>query len=342
MPLFSYTVKDKAGKTHKNKGNFSTKEALIDNLQKKDFFIVSITEATYSKHVKKGASKKKRKRFRRKKAKLQDLLVFSRQLATMLDAGVPLVRSLTVIQTQIVSETFYNVVKTISKDVEQGSPLSAALATHPKIFNQFWVSLVEVSEASGTIPKILNKLSFYLEQQAEFKSTIISGIIYPLILFCVSMGAVAFFALVVGPKFEDIFSSMGVELPWVTRTLLNSFRFFRENSLYIFGSIVGAIFLFKTYTKTYTGRLHYEKFLFQAPVIGEIYKLIIVERFSAQMAILIDSGVPILYALDITERLVNNNTCALIVSDVRESVKEGELLVAPMERSGFFPPMCMI
>ena len=97
----------------------------------------------------------------------------------------------------------------------------------------------------------------------------------------------------------------------------------------------------KMYVKTYTGRLHYEKLLFRAPVIGDVYKLIIVERFSAQMAILIESGVPILYALDITERLVDNNTCALIISDIREAVKEGELLVAPMERSGFFPPMCV-
>ena len=341
MPTFSYIVKDKAGKTQKNTGNYPTKEALIHHLQKKELFIVRITESGHVKPTKKKSVKKKKNQFRRKKIKLQDILVFGSQLATMLDSGVPLTRSLAVIQAQIVSEQFHHVVGAILKDVEQGTALSAALSNHPKVFNQFWVSLIEVGEASGTIPKILNKLAFYLEQQSSFRSTIVSGVLYPAILFCVSMGAVAFFALVVGPKFEGIFHSMGVELPWITRTLLDIFRFFRENFLYIAGSIGGAIFLFKKLTKTYQGRLLYEKFLFQAPVIGDIYKLIIVERFSAQMAILIESGVPILYALDITERLVDNNTCALVVADIREAVKEGELLVEPMERSGFFPPMCV-
>ncbi len=304
MTLFTYTVKDKSGKTHKDTGNYPTKEALIRHLQKQEFFIIKIVEDTYTRPAKKKATKKKRKQFRHKKVKLEDLLIFSRQLATMLDAGVPLVRSLTVIQVQIVSEQFYHVVQKIAKDVEEGTALSAALSAHPKIFNQFWISLIEVGEASGTIPKILNKLSFYLEQQADFKTTIISGIIYPLILFSVSMGAIAFFALVVGPKFENIFHSMGAELPWITKTLLMLFRLFRQNFLYIFGSIVIAIFIFRRSVKTYRGKLYYERFLFQAPVIGDIFKLIIVERFASQMAILIDSGVPILYALDITERVV--------------------------------------
>lgn len=341
MTLFTYTVKDKAGKTHKETGNYTTKNALVNYLQKKEYFIINISEVTLVKPSKKKTSKNKKRRFHRKKIILQDLLVFSRQLATMLEAGVPLVRSISVIEAQIASQNFSKIVLKIGKNIEEGTTLSAALAAHPKVFNQFWISLIEVGEASGTIPKILNKLSFYLEQQANFKTTIISGIIYPLILFAVSMGAIAFFALVVGPKFEDIFHSMGAELPYITKTLLMIFRIFRENFFYFLGALISAIFVFRAYVKTYQGRLHYENFLFHAPVIGDIFKLIIVERFTAQMAILIDSGVPILYALEITERLVSNNTCALVISEIREAVKEGELLVAPMERSGFFPPMCV-
>ena len=119
-----------------------------------------------------------------------------------------------------------------------------ALAKHPKVFNQFWVSLVEVGEASGTIPAILNKLSFYLEQQAAFSSAIISGIIYPAILFVVATGAIAFFALFVGPKFEEIFTSMNAELPWITTQLLMMFKFVRNNFFWILGGFILAVVLF--------------------------------------------------------------------------------------------------
>lgn len=340
MPKFSYVVKNREGKTFNNTAEAGTRDALIHQLQKENFFIVNIEEVT-DRPAQKAAGKKKPKKFRRKNIKLQDLLVFSRQLATMLEAGVPLIRSLMVIQSQIESEKFFRVINNIRENVEQGTSLSSALAKHPKVFNQFWISLVEVGEASGTIPNILTKLAFYLEQQAEFRATVISGIIYPAILFVVSMGAVSFFALVVGPKFQSIFESLGSELPWITRTLLSIFGFIRTYLLYLLGGFGLLIFLLRKYTQTYQGKLRLEQFLFQMPVVGEVFKLIIVERFSAQMSILIDSGVPILYALDITERLVNNNTCALIVANIKESVKQGELLVAPMERSGFFPPMCV-
>lgn len=339
MPKFSYTVKNSSGKTQKNIVDAESREALISRLQKQNFFVVSVQEVVYA--TAKTKSQKKYKQFRRKKIKLHDLLIFSRQLATMLEAGVPLIRSFTVIQSQIESEKFFHVIKDVQKHIEQGGSLSAALAKHPAVFNPFWISLIEVGEASGTIPTILTKLAFYLEQQAAFRSTIISGIIYPMILFAVSMGAVAFFALVVGPKFQSIFESAGAELPWITKTLLSLFSFIKKNFLILIMGTVALIFTVKQYTKTYQGKFLLEKILFKLPTVGGILQLIIIERFTSQMSILIDSGVPILYALDITERLVDNTTCALVISDIKEAVKQGELLVGPMERSGFFPPMCV-
>lgn len=341
MAKFTYVVKNKSGKTYKNIIEASSREALVEQLQKQGYFVVSIKEliAPVPQKKKEPAEKKVRK-FTHKNTSLQDLLTFSHELAAMLEAGVPLIRSLRVIEMQVASEEFSKILVKIRDDVEQGSSLSLALSRHPKVFNQFWISLVEVGEASGTIPAILHKLSFYLQQQANFKSTIISGIIYPAILFCVAGGAIAFFALFVGPKFEDIFTSMNAELPWITTQLLMIFKILRSHILLITGGVVLFVFLLRRYVRTYHGKLAFEKFLFSLPTIGEVFQNIIVERFAAQMAILIDSGVPILYALDITERLVDNNTCALIVSRIKESVKQGELLVASMERSGFFPPMC--
>ena len=340
MSKFSYVVKDSYGKTYKNVADADNRKTLIEKLQKQNYFIVNITELTTQPSAQQLITqKKRRKRFTHKKVKLSDLLAFSRQLATMLEAGVTLVRSLDVIVAQIQSATLFSILSKVKHDVEQGSALSLAISRHPGTFNQFWVSLLEVGEASGTIPTVLNKLAFYLEQQSSFRAKIISGIIYPAILFFVAMGAVAFFALFVGPRFEAIFISMGAQLPLITVVLLAVFKFIKTYFLLLIGSIILFIILLRKYIQTYHGKLQFEKFMFDLPVFGEIFQLIIIERFASQMAILIDAGVPILYSLEITERLVNNNTCALIINKVKEGVKEGELLVAPMERSGFFPPM---
>ena len=341
MPKYSYTVKDREGKTYKNVVSEINKNVLVDKLQKQDFFIINIHEINPGGFTSRKKPSSGKKKFSRKKVKSQDLLLFARQLATMLDAGVTLIRSLNVILAQIQSETLHKILFQVRDDVEQGISLSVALSKYPKVFDQFWVSLVEVGEASGTIPVVLEKLCFYIEQKESFKSTIISGIIYPAILFCVAMGAIVFFALFVGPKFESVFTQMNAELPLLTVWILALFNFMKTYFIHLLVCTVVFFIIARKYSQTYSGRLLFERFFLGFPMFGEIYRIIIVERFSSQMAILIDAGVPILYALDIVEKLVNNNSCALIVSDVREGVKQGELLVAPMERSGFFPPMAI-
>ena len=231
MPKFSYVIKDKNGKTYKNITDAASKSILVSKFQQDNYFIVSIKQLSSVRGKKATNSFKNKRRFTHKKAKLNDLLVFANQLATMLDSGVTLIRSLGVIQTQAESEQMFNVLAKVSKDVENGKALSQALLQHPKVFNPFWISLVEVGEASGTIPIVLKKLAFYLEQQAAFRSTIISGIIYPAILFGIALIAIAFFALFVGPRFEAIFDSMKVDLPLITRVLLDIFRFIKSTSL---------------------------------------------------------------------------------------------------------------
>lgn len=339
MPRFSYTVKNKEGKTIKSFLDAHNKQAIVERLHREGYFIVDVREISPFAGGKKTF--KKKRKFNHGGIKLQDFLTFARQMTTMLEAGITLNRSLDVIQTQTQSERFFKILNQIKKDVEQGGALSLALSKHPGVFNQFWVSLVEIGEASGTLPEVLNKLAVYLEQQAEFRSSIISAMVYPIILFFVAMGAVGFFALFVAPRFEAIFESMKVDLPLLTVLLLAFFKIVKANFLLIICTLVVSLFLLRRFTRTYLGRGLYEKFLFRLPVIGEIYKLIVVERFSSQMAILLDSGVPILYALDISERLVSNQTCAFLIAGIKEAVREGESLVKPMERSDFFPPMAV-
>lgn len=340
MPKFTYTVKDINGKSKTDMADALDRTQLITDLQRNGFFIIDVTELKAGESFQRTQTAKKQK-FTHKKVKLDDLIIFARQLTAMLEAGVNLLRSLDVILSQVESEQLFKVMSKIKADVEQGSSLSAAIEKHPKVFDQFWVSLIEVGEASGTMPMILQKLAFYLEQQAAFKATITSAIIYPAILFVVATGAVAFFALVIGPRFEGVFQSMGVELPMITKILLGLFAFLRTKFFFILAGLVVIFFAIKKYGETPIGRLQFEKVMFSLPTLGEIYKLIILERFASQMAILIDSGVPILYALDITQRLVNNLTCAKIVHEIKEGVRQGRALVGPMQKSGFFPPMAI-
>jgi len=336
--MFAYTVKDDAGRTKTGTMESINEQTLVERLQGDGYFIVDIHLAM-AKAIAKSESKKSEQRFDHDKMKLEDLLVFSRQMSTMLEAGVTMLRSFDIIVSQIQSKELYVATKEIHGDIEHGSSLSAALAKHPKIFDQFWVSLAEVGEASGTMPKVLNKLADHVEQEAAFKSAIISAMVYPAILFVVCIGAVIFFALVVGPKFEDIFNKMHAQLPLMTQCLLRTFDFIKHNLLLLIGGVTGMVFLLKSYIATPLGRLQYEKFLFGLPIVGEVTKLIVVERFSSQMAILVDSGVPLLYSLEITEKLVDNKTCGLVIAQVREQVREGTSMADALLEAGFFPVM---
>jgi len=340
MPIFSYTVKDSTGKTINDVVSSHSEDALVEKLQGDGYFIISIRLSQQKGDVK-AEKKDAVQRFDHDACKIEDLLVFSRQLATMLEAGVTMLRSLDVIITQIQSKQLFMAASQIHDAIEQGSSLSVALAKHPKIFTQFWISLAEVGEASGTMPMVLNKLAEHVEQEAAFQSAIISAMIYPIILFVVCIGAVVFFALVVGPKFEDVFKSMHAELPMMTKCLLATFDFIKHYLLYIIGGIFGVFFLVRSYISTPIGMLQYEKMIFNLPIVGEITKLIVVERFAAQMAILIESGVPILYALEITEKLVDNKTCGLVIAQVREGVREGKGMADSLMEAGFFPMMAI-
>ncbi|MBF0521844.1 MAG: type II secretion system F family protein [Candidatus Omnitrophica bacterium] len=341
MPKFSFIVKDSNGKTIRDIMEETSQATLVARLQSQGFFIISIKEIKLADVTSFKKKQSEQRKYTHKKVQLDDLLTFSKQLATMLESGVTLIRSLTVIETQIQSEQLSKILRQVKSDVEQGQSLSHALAKYPQAFNQFWISLVEVGESSGTMPAVLNRLGAYLKQEEEFKSAIISGIIYPTILFGVSMGAVMFFALFVGPRFQAVFESLGAQLPMITVVLLSTFAFIRKNFLLLVIVVTIAFFIIKKNLKTYSGKLAFENFLFNLPTAGEIFKFIIVERFASQMAILIDAGVPILYALDITEKLVDNITCGNVINNIKEGVKKGSLLVDQMQESGFFPPMAI-
>jgi type IV pilus assembly protein PilC len=340
MPKFFVTARTEQGKPHSSVVDAVDKSSAVNIVQTQGLFVIS---AQLLEDIRKGpahqTSSGKGKKFTHTGISLQDVVVFAKQLGTMIEAGVPLLKSLTVIADQVDSQKFSVVLEQVKLDVEQGQTFSKALAKHPQVFGQFWVCLVEVGEASGTMPQVLKKLTEYMEEVEKFRSQIIGAMIYPAVLLTVCCCAILAFALFIGPTFKKIFHDMGLQLPGITTFMLAFFDFLKTKFLFIIGGIVGLVMFFRSYVKTPAGRWQFETAMFNLPVLGPIIRLVVIEKFTSQMSVLVESGVPILYALEISERLVDNAVCGEVIKSIREAVKEGKLLADPMEKSGFFPAM---
>jgi type IV pilus assembly protein PilC len=340
MGRFSYVVRDKDGNRQTGVEEATDSDTLIIKLQAQGLLVVEVKP--YEKAVSESReSIKKAVVTTHGKAKTMDLVIFARQLATMLDAGVNLMRSLQIISQQVESAALLKTLEQMSRDLIKGSSFSKSLAQHPKIFGQFWVSLAEVGEASGNLPVILEKLADYMEAKANFQSKVVSAILYPSVLLFVSIGALGFFAAVIVPKFSEIFVSMNINLPPLTKLILGTFDFVKSKFILLFAGIVAIIFLFKRYINTKVGRWQLESVLFKIPIYGNFYRIMIIERFTSQLAILIESGVPILYALEISERMVINEHMSKVIEGIKNQVREGKLIAEPMNKSGFFTPMAV-
>jgi type IV pilus assembly protein PilC len=335
MPYFHYVVRDKDGRKRSSTEEAVDKEKLIEKLQSQGLYVIKIIPETATK----VSTEKTKRAFKRSRIKLEDLVLFARQLATMLNAGVPLLKSLEVISSQVESKNFFVVLNNVRRNLEKGSSLSNALAKHPKVFNQFWISLAEVGEASGTLPTVLERLAYYLEQKADFERAISSAMLYPAILVVVCIIALTVFSFLIIPKFNIIFNSFQMQLPILTLVILNTFTFIKTKFLYIVFVLSIIIFLLIRYIHTPSGRRQYELFLLRLPILGKFFRDLHIERFASHLSILVESGVPLLYALEISERIIDNLTIGGIINRLKDNVREGKLVAEPMQETGFFPPM---
>ncbi|NLE65659.1 MAG: type II secretion system F family protein [Elusimicrobia bacterium] len=342
MPKFLVTAKDPSGKTSSEILEAADINEAVKKVQARELFVISIQPTVEEAAVQAQASSPLAgRKFPRSGIAVEDLLAFSKQIATMLEAGVPLLRCLSVAVDQTSSRKLAYILEAIRSDVEGGANFSQSMAKHPRVFSNFWVSLIEVGEASGTLSDVLKKLAAYVEDAARFRAQIISALIYPAILTIVCVGAVSVFALFIGPTFEKIFKDMNVVLPGITVVMLGIFNFVRGKFFFIVAAIIGLFFLLRMYVRTPVGRWQTEAVLFSIPGIGEMLQLIVLEKFASQMAVLLEAGVPILYGLEIAERLVDNMIYGEAIRQVREEVSQGKGLSEPMEKSGYFPPMAV-
>lgn len=339
---FVFTARNQAGGIITGNEEAENADVLISRLHLRGLTVTDVKVQTEQEAAVKPKAKvqfNKAHKFSHSRIKEDDLILFGRQLAIALSSGVSLLKSLDIILRQIDSKKLHNIIGNIVGGVESGLSFRDALAKYPKAFSTLWINMVETGEASGNLPIVLDRLAHYLEMRAAFKRKIVSAMIYPFILMLVACGAVAFFLFYIVPKFTEIFKSFDTTMPVPTQILIFVSAALRKNFLILFLVIGGIIFSVNKYIKTRRGKSLFDNFILRIPLFSEFFRLSEIEKFCSSMSTLLESGVPILYALEISESSSNNTVVQGIIRNVRDRVREGRPLMEPMEESGFFPPM---
>ena len=269
----------------------------------------------------------------------KDVVIFTRQFSTMIDAGLPLVQGLTILAEQTENKTFQNVLKRVTKDVEGGSSLAEALKKHPKVFDGLYVNLVAAGEIGGILDTILQRLAAYIEKAEKLKTRIKGAMTYPIIVVGVAVLVIAVILIFVIPVFQEMFSSFGKALPVPTQIVVNMSDFLKGNIHYVIVGFIVFVFAFKKYRNTKKGRKQTDALALKLPVFGNLLKKSAVARFTRTLGTMISSGVPILDALEIVAKTSGNVVLEEIIYEVRSSIAEGQTIAEPLSEAAIFPRM---
>jgi type IV pilus assembly protein PilC len=361
MAKFNYVALDPRGKEITGVLESDSSTSAISRIREMGYFPTNITEAdkaTGKKAKKAGpapvmgaggakpAAKKGFGSFEIKflgggKVKGKLLSAFTRQLATLIDAGLPLLRGLDVLRKQEKNPTLKRTLQQLAESVEAGSTFSEALAQHPKIFNRLFVNMVRAGEAGGVLDVTLRRLAEFQEKAQKIKNKVVSAMVYPTVVIFVALTIVTFLMIVIVPKFQEIFNDLleGKSLPPLTLFVMGVSNVVKDQFLLVAGAIAALVITVKILGKTVKGRYYLDLFKLKAPVFGQLIRKVSIARFTRTLGTLIASGVPILQALNIVRETSGNAVVAKAVSQVHDSVKEGERIVEPLEASKVFPPM---
>ncbi|MEY2742210.1 MAG: hypothetical protein RIS21_578 [Planctomycetota bacterium] len=268
-----------------------------------------------------------------------ELELFTRQMATMIGAGIPLLESLEVLEEQAESPGFKTVVHAMIEDIRGGTDLSAAMGRFPKVFSTIYVSMVRAGEASGQLTEILTRLAEYLEASQKLKRDIKSAMTYPVISLCLVFAITGFLMIGIVPKFKEIFDGLGVPLPGITQALMGMSLFLRDNVVLAFAGIAALVAGFMFWKRTPRGTRVMDRFILTVPVFGPLFRKVALSRFARTFSTLIRSGVPIVAALEIVGETSGNTVILEAVTRAADSVKTGESLAAPLAKEPVFPPM---
>ncbi len=306
------------------------KDDLIGYLRKRKIIITSV--------------KQKSKEFNitmpwEKRVSVKDLGVFTRQFATMINAGLPMVQCLDILTSQMEKPYFRQAVSTVMADVEGGSTLGEAMGRHPSIFSRLFVNMVEAGEAGGILDLILNRLAVYLEKADQLQRKVKSAMTYPAVVCFVALGATTFMLMFIIPTFARMFSDFGGELPTPTRIVMGFSDFLRNYWYFILGGVIASIVVIKRFYATEVGKTKIDGFLLRLPALGIVIRKGAVARFTRTLGTLISSGVPILNGLEITARTSGNKVIENAIFATKDSISQGNTISDPLKNSGVFPPM---
>ncbi|PTN37745.1 type II secretion system F family protein [Desulfonatronum sp. SC1] len=269
----------------------------------------------------------------------RDMVVFSRQFSTMINAGVPILQSLQIMCEQTENKLLRRVLYTVRNDIEGGSSLFEAMRKHPKVFSDLYANMVNAGEAGGVLDVILLRLADYLEKAARLKSKVKSAMVYPAVVVTVAVAVIAIILIFVIPTFETMFADFGAALPLPTQIVINMSRFTQDNLLYIFLGAVAFAIIFKRLYRIERVKIMVDFWVLTLPVFGPLLRKVAVARFGRTLSTMVSSGVPILGALDIVARTSGNKTVERGVLEAKKSIAEGQTLADPLEATGVFPPM---
>lgn len=271
---------------------------------------------------------------------LKDLVLFSRQLSTLINAGIPIVQCLNVLIDQVENKNFKKIIMDVREDIEKGASITIAMGKHPQVFNQLYTSMIKSGESGGVLDEVLERISSYLESVQALQRKVRTAMAYPGVVSVVATGVVIFLLTVVIPAFEDVFESFGAQLPIPTQILINISKLLRLYLPWI--ALTGIIVFFVIrllVTKTEKGKITFDSLCLRIPVFGPLFRKIAVSRFARTLGTLIRSGVSILEALEIVAKTSGNKIVELAVMGARSSIREGERITDPLRECGVFPPM---
>jgi len=329
MITYQYTAKDKNGNSIIGSLEAVSEAEVIDILHKKELIVLSVEEI-------KGKPSKLKSEGR---VKLDDLVIFSRQLATMIDAGIPLVQSLGIMGEQVENKALKKVVIFVRQDIEAGTSFCDALARHPKVFSELFINMSRAGEASGTLDEVLDRLATYLEKTASLNRKIKSSLVYPAVVVTMAVLITGVLLLKVVPTFKGIFEMLGGELPLPTLILIGVSELLRRYILFTVAALVFMGFLFRRYINTEKGRYNFDRSILKIPVLGVLFRKVALAKFSRTFSTLIKSGVAVLNSLDIVAKTSGNKVVEEAVLNCRTAVRNGESISMPLSKSRVFPPM---
>lgn len=337
MPLYSYTARSKDGKIREGVKEGQNQEEVLFFLQNSGLLVTEILEVVEPKVFQRP--KKRTRRRMHLRVRQSDMILMARQLATLVSAGVTLLRSLDIIIQQVESKRLQRALEEIQEDIRGGKTLHSALAKHPKIFSEFWINLIRTGEAGGHLSQSLEQLASFLEGAEAIRSKAISAMVYPFVLVCVSILVVIAFLVKIVPIFSQLFQSFGIKLPFLTQVVIFLSELFRKYILITLPLVAGSVFFLRSSLKTEQGKLMWDRLKLRFPVMGELFRKMAVANFARGLGTLIKSGVPILYSLEIIGKSAGNKVVSQILEDVRLEVREGKPIAVPLGEGDVFDPV---